>query len=407
MPTTDRYTVISADTHGHASNDVYREYLEPQFRVEFDEAIGVEPRPVGDDDIDPQPLEFDAQRNELQDAQGVVGEVVFPDAQPPFYPTSLFLSGPPRPEDYPRRRAGIHALNRWMVDYCAQVPSRRAGVGTILLNDIDDTLADVSWIAEHGLRGGIQLPNITPDVDWIPHLADPRYDRLWAACQDLDLVINMHLESGLPGLGNDPRDLIVFLTDVSHYGIRPLVLMILSGVFDRFPRLRVTLSELPVNVLSGLIASLEPVCTIMRDPSVPGPIPIDPSWMLRRPPGDYLRSNVWFTASPLLVDDLAMIDATVGFDHLMIGNDYPHTEGAYPFTAEILRQAFHDWEPSAVRKVLAETPAALFDFDLTALEREAARVGPRVDDVATPLTELPERANFALIANSRAGAARR
>jgi hypothetical protein len=137
----------------------------------------------------------------------------------------------------------------------------------------------------------------------------------------------------------------------------------------------------------------------MRARGLIGTILIDPSAMVDRLPSDYLRSNVWYTASPLLANDLDAIDATVGFDHLMFGNDFPHPEGAHPFTGPVIRQVFHDWEPGAIRKVLAETPAALYGFDLNALAADAARVGPSVDEVATPLTELPDRANYALVAN--------
>lgn len=401
MPDADRYTLISTDTHAHATDEVYRSYLDPSFRPAFDDSVGFARRETEESESE-SPLDPDAQRNAVQEAQGVVGEVVFPDAIPPFYPNNVFLSGPPRPEDYVDRRAGVRALNRWMVDFCAAFPVRRAGVGSLLLNDLNDTITEVEWIADHGLRGGVQLPNITPDVDWIPQISDRRYDRLWAACQDLDLVVNLHVEANFPDFGIRPIDLIPLATDGPHATIRSVVLLVLSGVFDRFPRLRVTLSEVPMNVLSGLVRTLDTPYGVMRDRGLIGTVPIDPSTVVDRLPSDYLRSNVWYTASPLLTAELDAIRTTVGFDHLMFGNDYPHPEGAYPFTGSILSQVFHDWQPAAVRTILAETPAALYGFDLTALAADAARVGPLVDEVATPLAELPDRANYALVANALA-----
>ena len=399
MSDVERYPLISTDTHAHANDLVYRGYLDPEFRPAFDEISGFTADPVDDGDggevFDPDP-----QRNEIQDAQGVVGEVVYPDARPPFYPSNVFLSGPPRPEDYQRRRAGVRALNRWMVDFCAAFPDRRAGVGTILLNDLDDALTEVEWIAEHGFRGGIQLPNITPDVDWISHVGDRSYDRLWAACQDLDLVVNMHVETNLPDLGEAPLDLVPLVADATHITVRSVVLLVLGGVFDRFPRLRVTLSEVPAGVLASLIRYLDAPYGVLRERGLVGTVFIDADTMLERLPSEYLRTNVWYTASPPLVDELDAIRSSVGFDHLMFGNDYPHPEGAYPFTREVLRQTFHDWEPAAVRRVLAETPAALYGFDLDVLAAEAARVGPAVEEIATPLTELPGHPNYALAANA-------
>ena len=61
-------------------------------------------------------------------------------------------------------------------------PAQRAGIGQIFLNDVDDAIEDATWIKEHGLRGGVLLPNVAPDVKWVKPLYDPDYDPLWAAC---------------------------------------------------------------------------------------------------------------------------------------------------------------------------------------------------------------------------------
>lgn len=395
MDDDEHYLFISADTHAHPTDDVYRAYLDPAFREAFNESIGA---PASVDTAAP-PVSDEA-RNDIQNAQGCVGEVVFPDASPPFFPRGVLMSGPPRPAEYAQRRAGVHALNRWMAEFCAFFPVRRAGVGSVVLNDLDDTLTDVAWIAEHGLRGGVQLPNITPDVDWIPHLGDRCYDRLWAAIQDADLTVNMHVEGGFPPLDPDAASLVRFNTDAPHNMIRNVVLMTLGGVFDRFPRLRVAVSEVPIGVLTSLVGFLDVSYETWRRSGQLGTIPLTDEIALRHAPGDYLATNVWFTASPPLVADLATVEATLGFDHLMVGNDYPHPESAYPFTREVLRQVFCDWEPTAVRTVLCDTPAALYGFDIEVLRAEADRFGPTVAEIAEPLSALPENANFTLAANA-------
>jgi len=56
----------------------------------------------------------------------------------------------------------------------------------------------VKWIKEHGLRGGILLPNIPPDARWMKPIYDPDYDRLWEVCQDLEVPINIHGGTGAP-----------------------------------------------------------------------------------------------------------------------------------------------------------------------------------------------------------------
>ena len=139
-------------------------------------------------------------RNSQQDADGVVGEVIFPNTVPPFFPSFVLFARPPKPEEYEHRLAGIQAHNRWLEDFCGRYPERRAGIGQIFLNDIDDAIEDVKWIKEHGLRGGILLPTVPPDVDWIKPLNHPDYDRLWAVCQDLEVPVNCHGGTGLAGV---------------------------------------------------------------------------------------------------------------------------------------------------------------------------------------------------------------
>ena len=66
---------------------------------------------------------------------------------------------------------------------------------------------DAKWIKENGLRGGVLIPNIAPDVKWVKPLYDPYYDPLWAAIQEAELPICLHigLNTALDGLARrDP-----------------------------------------------------------------------------------------------------------------------------------------------------------------------------------------------------------
>src|SRR3546814_5811277 len=90
-------------------------------------------------------------RNSQQEADGVVGEVVFPNTVPPLFPSFVLFAKPPTDEEYAHRHAGVQAHNRWLVDWCGEFPERRAGIGQIFLNDVDDAIADVRWIKANGL----------------------------------------------------------------------------------------------------------------------------------------------------------------------------------------------------------------------------------------------------------------
>jgi len=83
---------------------------------------------------------------------------------------------------------------------------------------------------------------------------------------------------------------------------------------------------------------------------------------------------------------------TVGLDRVMWGSDYPHHESTYPYTREGLRRSFAGTDPSELQQVLAGNAAKVYGFDLEALAPIAARVGPRLDELATPLDAIPSGA---------------
>ena len=61
---------------------------------------------------------------------------------------SFTVGAPLTRVDYERRWAGLKAHNRWLVDFCAEVPGRRAGVAQVFLNHVEDTVAEIRWMKE-------------------------------------------------------------------------------------------------------------------------------------------------------------------------------------------------------------------------------------------------------------------
>src|SRR6478672_608366 len=234
----DRYTIISADCHGGGSHEQYREYLDPAFRDDFDAWRNKYKNPYRDLHDGGRVRNWDDdRRNGDLEADGQVAEVIFPNTVPPFFPSFVLFAKPPTAEQYELRLAGIRAHNRWLVDFCDRFPERRAGIGQIFVNDVDDAIDDVKWIKEHGLRGGILLPNIPPSATWMKPIYDPEYDRLWEVCQGLEVPVNIHGGTGAPDYGPYPVSMLLYIAEVPFYSQRPLVHMMLSGVFERFPRL--------------------------------------------------------------------------------------------------------------------------------------------------------------------------
>jgi predicted TIM-barrel fold metal-dependent hydrolase len=400
----ERYTVISADTHAGGSHAAYREYLEERYLDDFDAWRGKYKNPFSDLGDARRLRNWDNDmRNSQQDEDGVVGEVIFPNTVPPFFPSFVLFARPPKPGDeYEHRLAGIRAHNRWLVDFCNESPERRAGIGQIFLNDIDDAIADAIWIKEHGLRGGILLPATPPDVDWVKPLNHPDYDRLWKVCEDLEIPVNCHGGTGSPAYAPVPSSALMMIAEVPQFGRRPLLFLLLSGVFERFPGLKFVMTEQGCSWVPGLLKQLDGILGNVRDRGAIGELRFKPEHILPRSATEYVQQNVWFGISFPQLADVAVAREVIGLDRVMWGSDYPHDEGTYPFTTQALRQVFHDWPEADLRQVLAGNAAGLYGFDLDALAPHAASVGPRVDEVARPLDELPEGANEALVRNARA-----
>jgi hypothetical protein len=77
--------------------------------------------------------------------------------------------------------------------------------------------------------------------------------------------------------------------------------------------------------------------------------------------------------------------AEVGVDRIMWGTDYPHTEGSYPYTKELLRLTFEGVDPGEIQQIVAGNAARVYGFDLTHLAPLAARVGPAKAEIAQPI----------------------
>jgi predicted TIM-barrel fold metal-dependent hydrolase len=383
------YVAITADTHAGASVDGYREYLDPAERVAFDEWRGRYRNPSRKHIGGKKTKNWDsAERRADLENDGVIGEVIFPNTVPPFYERAFHVAPPPKPEQYPLWRAGTRAHNRWLADFCAEEPTRRAGIGLLHLNDIDDAVEDVQWIAKHGLRGGVLLPLPSPSDTHLKPLTDPDYDRLWAAIQDCDLVINQHSGQGSPDYGTAQGAHALWVMEMPFYVQRGFCQLIMGGVFERFPKLRYILTESGCAWAPGLMRRLDGIHAGMKM-GMMGEVDFSNTKILEETPSFYAKRNCWYGASFPSPDDIRGRDV-VGVDRILWGNDYPHYEGCFPYSRENMRFAFADVDETDVRMMLGENAAKLYGFDIEALRPAGEKLGITPDLVAEPLDEIPE-----------------
>ncbi|HZU48790.1 MAG TPA: amidohydrolase, partial [Mycobacterium sp.] len=120
----ERYTVISADCHAGADLLDYREYLDPQYRDEFDGWAKTYVNPFGDlTEPDAERNWNSNRRNSDLDREGVAGEVIYPNTVPPFFPQASLAAPPPETaRELELRWAGLRAHNRWLADFCSLSP---------------------------------------------------------------------------------------------------------------------------------------------------------------------------------------------------------------------------------------------------------------------------------------------
>ncbi len=387
----EHLVLISADAHAGGNHDQYRTYLESEYLDRFDAWRAKYSNPFKDLTTGNKDRNWNQERrlSELE-SDGVVAEVIFPNTIPPFFPTGAVIARPPTPDDYELRLAGVRAHNRWLADWCSEYADRRAGIGQIFLNDLDDTIADVRWCHEHGLRGGILVHPIPDDMKHLKPLYAPDYDPLWAVCQELGVVVNSHSGGGgMPDYGPYPAAKLLWIAENPFFSRRQVMQMIVGGAFERFPELRFVLTEQGASWIAPMLANLDSYHRQMARVGRIGELKYDADEVLPLAPSEYFRRNCWVGVSfPSPMEAAARFDMEA--DRFMWGSDYPHDESTYPETREGLRRAFAGAAADDLRRVLSENAAALYGFDIDRLRPIADRVGPTIGELAVPYEGIPE-----------------
>ncbi|MFE4921230.1 amidohydrolase family protein [Streptomyces sp. NPDC056661] len=389
----ERYTVISADCHAGADLLDYKPYLEAKYHDDFDAWAAAYVNPYADLLADTADRNWNSARRlaELA-ADGIVAEVVFPNTIPPFFPSASLMAPAPTPQEYEQRWAGLRAHNRWLADFCADAPGRRAGVAQILLNDPAEAVREVRRAKAAGLTGGILLPG-TPPGSGIPELYSQVYDPLWAVCEELDVPVNHHGGSASPPLGDEPAARAVFMVETTWFSHRALWHLIFGGAFRRHPGLKLVLTEQGSGWIPGVVEMLDYyherlVAAASRASTAESKFGAGLAASMGASPGEVWRDNCFVGASFMRPHEVPLRDR-IGLDKIMWGSDYPHDEGTAPYSREGLRIAYAGLPPDEIAAMVGGNAARVYGFDLPALDRIAATAGPTVDEIAEPLKEAP------------------
>ncbi|WP_221355044.1 amidohydrolase family protein [Streptomyces beigongshangae] len=404
----ERHTVVSADCHAGADLLDYRPYLAKGFHDEFDAWAAAYVNPYEDLTADTADRNWNSglRLAELE-RDGIVAEVVFPNTVPPFFPSGSLMAPAPTAGEFERRWAGLRAHNRWLADFCAAAPGRRAGVFQILLNDVGEAVREVRWAVAAGLKGGLLLPG-TPPGSGLPELYSSAYDPIWAVCEELGVPVNHHAGSASPPLGEEPAARAVFMVETTWFSHRALWHLIFGGAFRRHPGLRLVLTEQGSGWIPGVLDMLDYyhgrlVAGASKAVTAESRFGAGLAASMGEGPSRVWRDNCFVGASFMRPHEVPLRHR-IGLDKIMWGSDYPHDEGTYPYSREGLRAAYAGLPAAEVAAMAGGNAARVYGFDLDLLDAVAAEVGPTVEEIAEPLEEPPADATSPVFA--RGGAVR-
>ena len=381
-----RLAIISVDGHVKAPRDSYRDYIDPDWRDAFDAWLQ-STEEAGDGFVGAQhgeAMQWDAQqRVAVMEQQGVMAEVLFPNGAP-FNVGRVDYA--PDPDE--TRQANM-AFNRWVLDFCSAAVGRLHAQALVSFHDVEQAVRDIHWAKEHGMVG-ILMPPLYPGSKFF---FDPALDPIWAACVEVGIPLSQHGGTGAPNY--QPQGMPAFMVlaaEHSFFSGRSLWQMILGGVFDRFPELKISYIETETWWIAPMMNMLDMRAQLTDDWTEFAAM-MGATDQLQKMPSEYWRSNCYAGISPfhpmVVGEDLDSDNGNdttfrIHSDNAMFGADFPHPESIVPTVKENARTfaAMPHVTNADVRKVLYENAAEVFHLDLDALQPTFDRVAFDIDEPA-------------------------
>ncbi|MCH7554166.1 MAG: amidohydrolase, partial [Chloroflexi bacterium] len=338
------YMIISGDGHAGVPDGGYRPYLESKHHDDYEEYLkGYLPGSRAHskslevfggeifgqavtEEIDTQ-KEVEAggragawdagRRIREMEADGIVAEVLFPDGSlqnaAPFFAAS-------KPGFYPYhlQEAGSRAYNRWLVEFCGQARGRLGGLAVVTIHDVDAAVQEIQWAKTNGLMG-IIIPASVGEQG-LPFYNHPRYEPIWAACAETELPLHTHVGSSVPDYQGLPGSRMLFPTESGWLSHRPLWFMLWSGVFERYPTLKMVFAEQGSTWVPDVLHRMD---TLYKD------LFRDSQKTLSLAPSEYWDRQCYVGA---MFRDRTEREARrdIGVGKIVWGSDYPHIEGSWP-----------------------------------------------------------------------------
>src|SRR6266481_1525117 len=316
----DGLRFVDCDMHIMEPPDLFERYLDPKFKDRVVLPIGADGRPVrGTIVIDGLPTTMDAElqqyrkkgkatadtANSTQPLSGsrITGRLDFaiqrkydPEAQligmgmegvdiAVLYPTTG-LSLLARNDMDPRLSLALcQAYNNWIHEFCRHRPERLKFVAMLPPHDVHLACRELlRCVRELGAVGSFMRPNLVNGHFWHSNYWDP----LYTLHEELNVTWGFHEGTGawyshMNVLYGENR----FYRHVASHWIemqQALIAMIVGGVFEFHPRLRVGFLEAQNSWVPGLLSRIEWDYPQYRDTHAP---------YLTLTPKEYFRRNCW------------------------------------------------------------------------------------------------------------------
>lgn len=254
---------------------------------------------------------------------GVAAEVIYPTLG-----LGLFAL-----DDAKMQEACFAAYNDWLAEYCAVAPDRLIGISMVSTYNIANAVAELERSAKLGLSGTLVWQTPHPDVPF----SSSHYDPLWEAAQSMDQSISLHILTGhgyskrmferiRAGESTQGVDHYRNSVNTKHYEAANAVLdMIFTGVFERFPKLKLVIVENEVGWIPFMLQQWDYYYNRFKTRN---PMPIE---MM---PSEYFARQGYAT---FFKDAVAGHNFEFwGTNNCMWSNDYPHENSTWPNSRKVI-----------------------------------------------------------------------
>ena len=236
--------------------------------------------------------------------------------------------------------ATCEVYNDWAADGLAG-SARTLPVGLLPVRDVAAAVRELERLRGLDLRAAL-LPTHT---DFKPY-NDPSYEPLWEAAAGLGVPLSFHAGTGrsqTPARG--PGAAVVNYVVTVSGPMETVAYLCGAGILERHPELRVVMVECGAGWLAWTLEAMDDAYREHQQFVRP---------KLRELPSEYFRRQgaVTFQRDPV---GLANVERT-GARCLMWGSDYPHPEGTFPDSREILERQFEGLPQELQNPALSAVP---------------------------------------------------